>query len=485
MDQSVSLPIHLENYKDWEKKLKSELPSFLTSYDFDRIYKFLHPFAKSVVIEYYYVDKDFRDSYYNFFSKKFANHQRNCVRLHFFCKKIAEDELWNLENNCSNDYLGYIVLRPIPPFSIGRTMIDPEKINMENHLIFTSKENVHLLGSDLIVKGFPFTSQDSEVNVCAHASIWMISRYFSNRYQIYREAYPFEIANKQMYSHTRNVPSKGLFMDQVSGILKNLGFAPEYYPKDLYPDDFFKLIYYYIESGFPLLIGLPRHATVLIGHHFELDFKSIKKYEKNKYFYYNSADLISDYVINDDNFLPYGFLSKDKTKKTNYSFDDIDSFIVCLPEKVYLSAEYLEELIISILNTDISFSKHSLLYNKDELILRIYLTSSKSYKSFRRNVDGQLYDDIEKIYLEMPMPKFIWVAELSNIENYKKGNIFGEIIIDATANRYDDYPFLSIHYPGFLMLNNTNILGNDPSKFETFNVDKNKIKPYNLFKRRF
>jgi len=58
----------------------------------------------------------------------------------------------------------------------------------------------------------------------------------------------------------------------------------------------------------------------------------------------------------------------------------------------------------------------------------------------------------------MPMPRFIWVAELSTRALYPDRQVLGEIIIDATASFRDNFAFLSIHYPGILILNDRHSL---------------------------
>ena len=51
------------------------------------------------------------------------------------------------------------------------------------------------MGREYRVSGFPYTSQDQEVARCAQASLWMLVRYFSNKYPNYREIGPHQLAN--------------------------------------------------------------------------------------------------------------------------------------------------------------------------------------------------------------------------------------------------------------------------------------------------
>lgn len=92
----------------------------------------------------------------------------------------------------------------------------------------------------------------------------------------------------------------------------------------------------------------------------------------------------------------------------------------------------------------------------DDSLIRLFLTSSRSWK---RNCRGsRIPGGLGLLYSAMPMPRFIWVAELSTRALYPDGWVLGEILIDATASSRDDFAFLSIHYPGILILNNRHSL---------------------------
>jgi len=68
----------------------------------------LSPTIRSVLIEYPYVDKDYRSTYYGFYSKRHREYSKFCFRLHFF-----EDDLESLDlPKVSSGYLGSMVLRP-------------------------------------------------------------------------------------------------------------------------------------------------------------------------------------------------------------------------------------------------------------------------------------------------------------------------------------------------------------------------------------
>ena len=173
----------------------------------------LDPKIRSILIEYPYVDKDYRSTYYGFYSKRHREYGKFCFRLHFFV-----DDLENPEDlvKVSGGYLGSMVLRPTEVTPLGRTLLSPSAIaGFQGFVAEASFEN-NVLGIPLKVKTFPHISQDTDVTVCAHAVCWMISRYYSEKYSLYSERLSFDIAEAvKDLSKGRIIPSRGLTLGQV------------------------------------------------------------------------------------------------------------------------------------------------------------------------------------------------------------------------------------------------------------------------------
>ncbi len=450
-----------------------------------KIREYLKPVVKSVIVEYKYECKDYKNSYHNFYSKKFTEYNRKCSRAHFFNVEMDLENIWALDDKYKDNYIGYIVLRPLDRFSIGRTMLDPSLVGVKDATLFTCSNEVNLLGSTLQVQAFPFIGQDTDVTVCAHAAIWMILRYFSQKYNYYPEIKPFEIAQlTKDVSLGRLLPSKGLTMSQISEIIANYGMHPDLYIKNYSKANFDKILYYYIESGIPIIASVDnRHALAVFGHCTELNFQSLVEYDHKGFKYYNSADLINGFIVNDDNYLPYRYLLKKKIagdKVSEYSHSEVDSFIAPLNEKIYLSAEEMETLALSVISDpNLGFKKHTKKFKDDKIILRMFLTSSRKYKHFRRR--NPMYVGLEKFYIEQPMPRFIWVVEISTVDKYKEGKVIGEIIFDSTANKHDMFSFMYIHYPGFFLVNDRNEIGDAPSRFKVSEIALENITEYSIF----
>jgi len=475
-DNPLYALVPVETVAGWVK-LSEICKAYLTGKDYQSVYEYMKDDAKTVLVEKSYIDKDYRDTYSNFYSKKFISLPSTAYRLHFFNCLIPEEHLFSLEQYSGN-YIGYSVIRPTQINSIGRTILNPRKLSRISGTICTTEYKVHLFGVKFTVDGFPYISQDTDVTVCAHAATWMTFRYFSERYTAYREIYPYEISQlSHNVSLGRLTPSKGITAFQITEIFANYGFYPEIYLKEKYPDNFYRLLYYYIESGIPVVACMldKKHAVTLIGH--VSDYTLPAKTN-------NSEDYLTGYVANDDNCMPYQLMLRNSVQEnghcSRHKIEDIDCFIVPQYEKMYLSAEHIEGLTEAILD-DPAFGVNatSTLVPKDRIIKRIFLTSSRSYKKHLH--DNPLPMALHNYYLQLPMPKFIWVCELSMGGMYPHKQIMGEIIFDATASHKDRFAFLAIHYPGFILFNDRNALGNTKSRFKYETLPELKIQPYAMY----
>lgn len=261
-------------------------------------------------------------------------------------KKIAARMIGKLDKY-QDDYIGFAVLKPNRVSSIGRTIFDPRKLPFVEGHICLAEYPVHILGAELIATGFPYMGQDTDVTICAHASCWMIFRYFSQRYNRYAEKWPYEVTQLTGDVSTgRLVPSKGLTAHQITEMFSNFGFSPEIYIRDQHQGLFDRLLYSYVESGLPVVVGLPSHAIAIIGH--QSDFAQPQKGSKA-----TSYDYLTGLIANDDNFMPYHTVRRGGQKPegyfSSYQIGDINLFIVPLYEKIHLSAEHVFELSDAIL----------------------------------------------------------------------------------------------------------------------------------------
>lgn len=414
----------------------------------------------SLVIENYYVDRVYRDSYYTFFSNKHFEFKRNCKRITFFEGDVSE-YLFGKVYKLQEKIIGNIIIRPIFPGTMGRTVIIPQKIEHKKAFIRTSSFTQTLLGNKLFVQGFPFSSQDTETMSCAENTVLNLMEFFGNRYGYYYILNPSDINNAlSLISEQRVLPSLGMSYDQMSAILKKIGFSPiVYYKRDYNYKDFKRIFYSYIESGIPLPVAIKyekkkesrtykeSHSVICIGHsEFDGNCDSvcsyIYKYEGVSIV--NSADLNQEYVFMDDNLMPYQYRTFDNPITYNdVCKAEITGFIVPLYRRVFLEASYafdvVQNLLLAIKDLidldNLSINGQKYCTDKNPVIIRLFLTTSRNFKEYKSKQKDM---KVNKIVQMLPMPKFIWVGEYMLASQYVKKNkkAFGEVVVDATVSKY-------------------------------------------------
>ncbi|WP_203257437.1 hypothetical protein [Hyunsoonleella ulvae] len=400
------------------------------------------------LIEFPYVDKVYRDSYYHYYASKNQEYKRDCIRVSFFDRELKISDFRDPEryDDINNSYLGFVVIRPTFPHIMGRSIVSPKAIITNNFKICSVLTSTTANGLKLSVSGFPHSSQNTETIACAETTIWSVMEYFGIRYPEYTPTLPSKIgAILSQHSFERLLPSKGLRADQISYALRELGFGVKLYHREVYGKDLFLiLLRMYIESGIPVISAIQSntigHAQCIIGR---------ARFTDNDVDELNNSEEIGkgvslldiekmnlEYVFIDDNYPPYqitqlenpgGFYSDEGFKEC-----EITSFIVPLYSKIYLDADAARAYVKSLIKQYI----HNLdLLKDEEVILKVFLASSRSYKDYVSL--NSLIDSLPKeLILRVPMPKFVWVAELSNRDLIKNNLINGLLIVDATETKH-------------------------------------------------
>jgi hypothetical protein len=477
-EMSVLPILTFDEKNTWENLLELSLPH-LDSPGMQRLKVAVGDAAKSVAIERHYIDKDYRETFSTYHSKKFHTPDARCVRLHFFSRATDRATLFEPEYLDEDDYLGYSVIRPTRPNSIGRTMLRPEARSGTARMMGLCSEHVNILGREFSVSGFPFISQDADATVCAQATLWMLVRYFSNRYSVYPEVYPVQIGNlTRDYSVGRLFPTAGLYVWQMAEALRRVNFSPVIYSREEFGNTFEHLVYTYVESGIPVLAAFERHVVVLFGH--QSDFSTIRQESPST----ESPFLFSSrfnraFVGNDDNGIPYQML---RITPTNtqwdemlgndgfFSLNQVQQFVVPLHERVFLPAEGAEKLMTALLrNSRCGYERLSPRIASGIPILRLFLTTGKAFKKQLRQRGRMGNSVVESVYRDLPLPHFIWVCEISHPHLYPE-KVLGEVIWDATRNPYESNGFLAIHYPEKLIVDWGSAFNGEPDMKE-FKLD--------------
>lgn len=392
----------------------------------------------TVVVESEYIDKDFRDSYYAYYSSKLTETHRNCVRISF----LEPIDNLNLNDDIPmkviDNYRGFVVLRPIKKI-IGRNVIDPKILKDTTHKLRIMTADIHssCLGIKTTAIGFPHSSQDGEMMTCAETTVWSIMEYFGHKYPEYCPMQASKI--HKLLSQTtfqRQLPSTGLSVQQISIALKEAGFGSKVYYTVANPVPMNEVLASYIESGIPVGVCMENneigHAIVCVGHE-KVDISDIDQAPTDEV---DGVNLhvwnrhISKFIFNDDNQNPYEVAdySNPADKYVKQKLDEwkgaiVSMLVVPLNRKIYLEA-----------NDALRLGKEiavRLLKARANSVIRTFLASGRTYKEFLLFKSG-MPSDKRKWYYALDFPKFVWVTEISDIDVCKRGKFNGLLIFDAT-----------------------------------------------------
>ena len=412
----------------------------------------------AVVVEYPYVDKVYRNSYYRYYSGKAKQVSRDCIRLSFFIDTDPSivgnpmiHEIWEQQ------YRGFMILRPTELNIVGRNAISPDIYVENNFLICKTEIPASVNGLKVEVEAFPASSQDSETMVCAETAVWATMEYFGNRYAEYSPVRPSHIIKLlKNQSFSRQLPSSGLTSEQICYLFKNMNFQPILRPVYGEESDY-GMIGSFVESGIPVVLSITNyvdesypaekrvaHAILCIGHErvCEESVKKVGSFAVNGLHFVDYDNIKKRFVYIDDNFPAYRMdyleTPADSYKEKKWKDCKIRFASYPLYEKILLMPNSVKYMATNFL--------HYLKGVDDgrEITLRTFLASSRSYKDYvcRNNMPEEMKGMILNLYL----PKFIWVVELSSrnglIEEYSEGLL----IFDSTEPKLTNLTSLELMY---------------------------------------
>ncbi len=405
--------------------------------------------VKGILIERNYTDKDYRSTYYNFYAKKGSRYRADCVRLHFFDQTVTFDDaalrlISHGDPRLTDHYFGFMVLRPTGTGTIGRSVLSPDVRRGACRYIIAAEHKVHLLGHRLMICGFPSMDQHIDISVCAHAACWSILRHYSERYTAYGEHLTHDITTMaQQFDPGGLVPSRGLVITQAERVFQEAGTFPVIVARDQNnPIDppFYRQLTAYVDSGFPLFAAMHNkgHAMAVVGYDWHIP--SPPSPPGLRY----AWDEVKALAVVDDNHLPY--LSVPAVPKGGgpYSANDIDAFIVALPEKVFYPADAFDRLVprLFTLNPVVTFP------SQDDAVIRYFVTTGSAFRRFVREHESEYDRQLLHTVMKLPFAQFIWVVEFSTRAQWGNNQVSARAVIDATASLTDPYPFWLVHSLG-------------------------------------
>ena len=454
------------------------------------------PICKTVVVEHRYRDKDHSKALSSYYAKSFRQVEAECTRLHFFNRRLPPDFLdTKSTQELQRSYLGFCVLRPFTRRRIGRTVL--RRLRYQPTLEFPTCQGafeVHLAGHNISFKGSAFIEQDTMVAACASAAIWTSTTIMGTRFG-FQQRSTSEITQlaTQYLIHNRPMPSEGLGAEQMLHCLRAMDYDPLLI--GIYSQKQAKQgIYSYIESEIPpiLLCEFPHtdegHAIVAVGHGYNLPITNASKTKVEwpgelALEFARSSEWVPSILVHDDQHGPYRKLTfidsqtlparinamhpnvnvnKLKLEEwrcpiaidvnmpfVKYSGGEIIAniwgIIIPLPQGVLLTNNQAESKSARVIRWWHSRNRIPL---PTDLVLRTYLVLSNEYKE--RTKSSAMNPFAKSLLAGKPMPRWIWVTEISSLKSYNAPNpndwlINGQVIIDATSNAFTP-DFLLFHY---------------------------------------
>jgi len=452
----------------------------------------------SYLIETPYIDRDYSSDYRFFYAQTFKTYGRHCIRIHFFAEdvsKILALPNWNarvvaLQETSLRSYCGFCVVRPLPNASIGRTalkMRGPEGKDLESVITCRAEIRANLLGAELDVCGTAFMQQDSRVGACAQIAIWMGARHMHqcHRYDWFSVADITKLAAPTTPDESTSLPAGSDFLtsERMIRAVNVMGFQPLCFKGS----DIGEQILPYVESGLPVILGLQipnlsiGHAVTVIGR----VFTKIKAPTSRP------LDFVGGFIVHDDQAGPYkvipttpalsnSFAAEDtverktRTGVLRFNIEDHGVFAMALmPVRAFstaraaavtalrriqhafsqidqIKAEVIKSGAVNPLLDDLLAA-----YNAGNLILKTYLTSADGYR--KHIATGTASDALKDVLLEIHLPHFTWVTEISSVDSYNNSSaglrrIFGHSLIDATSSGREVVGLLMLHLPGIVFL---------------------------------
>jgi len=470
-----------------------------------RLKELLQPACHGVVIEDNYIDEDYRAGFARFHYMRHHDTLRRCRRLHFFSSPVSTQGLINFPKQLRESYLGFMVIRPLPDFRFGRTILSPKlaEINSgadEKYITCVAYYRANLAGNELNFLGVPWLQQDTLVSACASAALWVgnvhMAHKFPNDFSIYHTCDITDLATRQTMSTGRAMPSMGLTNEQMMLALQDMGYDPlPYQPLD--QTEAHNIAYRYVESGLPVITGFfyltdvggrivpDGHAVTMVGHTFDMQRDPIIEElvingMSQPLSFCRTSNFVSGFLVQDDAGGPFrrlDLLDWDAAVSRGYITNDIASqlrnkyaclvildqgssaqqvaafgnFIVPLPQGVTLDGYTAEERAMQLTGFwyQVTGGKPP-----DMIAFRTFLKSSNAIKD-SLNIGFGTSRGLSRELRRHLMSKWVWVTEIADFKELcSSHSVIGGVIQDSASHptSTDYLDLIAFYMPHFILL---------------------------------
>jgi hypothetical protein len=231
--------------------------------------------ATVVLREPHYIDRHYLDDFSDYYARAFSPPTPSCERFHFFFGLSQQEavDLLNeayaadperraeIEHRLQEAYLGFVVKRPLPGASFGRTVLRTYPIDGRRHYEVVRPYVVNFGGLRLTVKGLAYQQQDGGAAVCASTSLWSA---------LQRVAYVagFRTPTPSMITKAAESPfaaSHGLNELQMAHALSRLGYAAELFAPEENRALFLAQVVSCLQSQLPVILLVTRKIPTGVG----------------------------------------------------------------------------------------------------------------------------------------------------------------------------------------------------------------------------
>jgi len=239
--------------------------------------------AKTIVCEHPYVDRHWLEECVGYYASALHPPPSHATRLHFFSGTFDRASFIDVLGAAANseearsslgNYLGFVVVRPLPSAPIGRSVLKPYgSDSTRNYSASRRKTVVHLAGLKFPLEGLPFQQQDRCVGACATAALWSALSKVSHS-DGRRAPTPLEITRAATASSlvSRAFPAMaGLTLEQMCGAVEHFGYSPHVLRPSGETDIILMWLKTYLRSGIPIVARTAPsgrgegHAITLVG----------------------------------------------------------------------------------------------------------------------------------------------------------------------------------------------------------------------------
>ncbi len=408
--------------------------------------------AKTIVIEEEYISKDFLHGYSSYYAYCYENYPKICKRLHFFrnsfTKENFEEQILKDDDDFWENYLGFIVVKPIPITVIGLTVLKTY-INGEvcsRNFWGIREYEIHVFGKELKINSLAFQEQDSVIAACATTAIWsMLNKASLDFHTILKS--PSEItkdADNVSPDGSRLFPNRGLSLLQICQSIVNSGLVSEVKRGDINHKDLDvvvsnkylkKILNAYSPIGIPIILVI----KVPSGKNYGAHAITVSGYSQSTPQLMSPTTTITWYsddiekiYAHDDQWGPFARIEfKDNseiiTDWTNSDEEErptvVTNIIVPVYPKIRISYENIEVIVLGIdIILTIFFDKKIIA----DLVWDIKIDYSEAFKNQIKK--SKLADGNKRRLLTQNLPKYIWIARC-----FISGQKVIEILFDATG----------------------------------------------------